>query len=110
MAAQEQYLPPYLPIVVERIIRQFDPISIILFGSWARNQARQDSDYDLLIVLPQAENKRKAAIQIGNSLSDLPISKDIIVTTPEEIASKRNVAGNVLRPALREGRVIYERK
>jgi len=109
MAAQEQYLPPYLPIVVERILRQFDPIRIILFGSWARNEARPDSDYDLLIVLPQAEDKRQAAIQIGNSLSDLPISKDIVVTTPAEIAAKSNLVGNVLRPALREGLVVYER-
>ena len=100
--------PPYLLEAVERIARQFDPLRIILFGSWARGQARPDSDLDLLVVLSRVDNKRQAAIRIGNALSDLPVSKDIVVTTPEEIAARGNVIGQVLRPALREGKVVYE--
>ena len=100
--------PPCLPEVVDRIARQFHPVQIILFGSWARGDAREDSDVDLLVVLPRVEHKRKVAIQIGNSLSNLPISKDIIVTTPEEIATRGKIVGNILRPALEEGKVIYE--
>ena len=101
--------PECLPEAVRRITRQFDPLRIILFGSWARGDARPDSDIDLLVVLPHVENKRQAAIRIGNELSDLPASKDIVVTTPEEIAARGNIIGDVLRPALREGKVIYER-
>ncbi|HLE90011.1 MAG TPA: nucleotidyltransferase domain-containing protein [Anaerolineales bacterium] len=100
--------PPCLPEVVDRIKSKFHPVQIILFGSWARGDAREDSDVDLLVVLPKVDHKRKAAIQIGNSLSNLPISKDIIVTTPEEIASRGNIVGNILRPALEEGKIIYE--
>ena len=100
--------PPYLAEAVERIARQFEPLRIILFGSWARGQARPDSDLDLLVVLPRVDNKRQAAIRIGNALSDLPVSKDIVVTTPEEIAARGDVIGQVLRPALREGKVVYE--
>ena len=99
---------PYLPEVVDRIVRNFHPVQIILFGSWARGDAREDSDVDLLVVLPRVEHKRKVAIQIGNSLSNLPISKDIIVTTPEEIATRGKIVGNILRPALEEGKIIYE--
>ncbi len=101
--------PECLPEAVQRIARRFDPLRIILFGSWARGDARPDSDIDLLVVLPHVENKRLAAIRIGNELSDLPASKDIVVTTPEEIAARGNIIGDVLRPALREGKVIYER-
>ena len=101
--------PECLPEAVQRIVRKFDPLRIILFGSWARGDARPDSDIDLLVVLPHVDNKRQAAIRIGNALSDLPASKDIVVTTPEEIAARGNVIGDVLRPALREGKVIYER-
>ena len=43
------------------------------------------------------------------TLSDLPVSKDIIVTTPEEIARRGHIVGTVLRAALREGKVVYER-
>ncbi len=100
--------PPYLSEVVDRIVRKFHPEKIILFGSWARGTAQEDSDLDLLVVLSQVEHTRKAAIQIGNSLSNLPISKDIIVATPEEIKKYGKTVGNILLPALTEGKVIYE--
>jgi len=41
-------------------------------------------------------------------LSNLPISKDIIVATSEEIERRGKIVGNILRPALEEGKVIYE--
>ncbi len=101
--------PECLPEAVQRIARQFDPLRIILFGSWARGDARPDSDLDLLVVLPRVDNKRHAAVEILRALNGLPLSKDVVVTTPEEIAVRGNVIGDVLRPALREGKVIYER-
>jgi predicted nucleotidyltransferase len=102
--------PPYLSEAVDRIVRRFHPIRIILFGSWARGSAREDSDLDLLVVLPKVEHKRKAAIQIGNSLSNLPIGKDIIVTTPEDIEKYGKTVGDILRPALEEGKIVYENR
>ena len=110
MKASLTIQPPYLSEVVDRISRTFHPVQIILFGSWARGDADKDSDVDLLVILPRAEHKRKAAIQIGNLLSNLPISKDIMVATPEEIATRGKKVGNILRPALEEGKVIYESK
>jgi predicted nucleotidyltransferase len=101
--------PECLPEAIERITRRFDPLRIILFGSWARGDARPDSDLDLLVVLPRIENKRRAAVEILRALNGLPVSKDVVVTTPEEIAARGNVVGYVLRPALQEGKVIYER-
>lgn len=95
--------------MIERIVRRFDPLRIILFGSWARGDARPDSDVDLLVVLPQVIDKRRAAIRIGEQLSDLQISKDIVVTTPDEIEKRGKVVGLVLHPALCEGKVVYER-
>ena len=102
--------PRYLSEVVDRIVRKFKPEKIILFGSWARGDAREDSDLDLLIVLSQVEHKRKAAIEILRALNGLPISKDIIVTTPQEIAERGKTIGYILQPALEEGKVIYEPK
>ncbi|MCI0551881.1 MAG: nucleotidyltransferase domain-containing protein [Anaerolineae bacterium] len=101
--------PPCLPEAIERIVRRFDPLRIILFGSWARGDARPDSDLDLLVVLPEVENKRHATIAILRTLNGLPASKDVVVTTPEEIQRRGNIIGNILHPALREGKVVYER-
>jgi predicted nucleotidyltransferase len=98
-----------IPEMADRIIRNFHPVRIILFGSHARGNASKHSDVDILVVLQEAADKRKAAIQIRRAIADLPVSKDIIVTTPDEIARRGNLVGTVLRSALREGKVIYER-
>ncbi len=56
-----------------------------------------------------AIDKRRAAIEIRRWVSDFPVSKDIVVTTPDEISRRGHVVGTVLHDALREGRVVYER-
>lgn len=98
-----------IPAMVDRIVHKFHPLRIILFGSHARGEAGPESDVDLLVVLPKVVNKRQAAIEIRRALADFPVCKDIVVTTPEEIARRGHLVGTILRPALREGKVLYER-
>lgn len=98
----------YLPLIIERIVQRFDPVRIILFGSHARGEARSDSDLDLLVVLSEAPNQRQAAVAIMSLLRDLPVSKDVIVSTPEHLAQRGHVNGLVYKTALEEGRIIYE--
>jgi len=93
----------------DRIVRDFHPLQILLFGSQARGNAGPGSDVDLLVVLPEVVDKRKTAIEIRRALAGFPVSKDIIVTTPDEIARRGDLVGTILRPALREGQVLYER-
>lgn len=100
---------PSLQMMVDRIVQRFHPLRIILFGSWARGEAHRWSDVDLLIVLPAVLDKREAAVEIRRALAGVPIAKDIIVTDPDEIARRGMLVGTVLRPALREGKVVYER-
>jgi predicted nucleotidyltransferase len=97
-----------LDTMVDRIVTQFHPRRVVLFGSRARGTATAESDVDLLVVMDGVTDKRQTAIEIRRALSDLPVCKDIIVTTPEEIARRGDLAGSVLRPALREGKVLYE--
>lgn len=95
--------------MVDRIVEQFQPESILLFGSQARGDADKTSDVDLLVVMKYVPDKRCAAIEIRRSLRDLPVSKDILVTTPYEITKQRHVVGTIIRAALQEGKVVYER-
>ena len=68
-----------LPEAIERLVKGFAPLRVIVFGSHARGEARPDSDLD------------------------------VVPTDPEEIARRGETTGSVLRSALREGTVVYER-
>jgi predicted nucleotidyltransferase len=98
-----------IEIAVERLVRQFDPLRIILFGSYARGEEGPDSDIDLLVVVPRVEDKRKTTVDMRRALRDLPVAKNVIPTDPDEIRRRGELVGTVLRPALREGKVLYER-
>ena len=96
--------------MVRRLVRQFDPEQIILFGSYARGTAGPDSDVDLLVVMP-VTRAQKAALEIamGVALHDVGVPKDIVVVTPDEVTQKRNITGTIIYPALREGQLLYVR-
>ena len=100
----------FISIMTERIVRDFDPLQIILFGSQARGDADRDSDIDLLVVFRELTDKRKTAIDIDRALADLPIAKDIIVSTPEELERSRTRIGSVLRYAQQEGKVLWRNR
>ena len=95
--------------IVERITERFRPEKIILFGSYARGTQTADSDADLLIVMNVPESKRSAAVEIDLVLVGIPIPTDVIVVTPEDVERHRDCLGNVIRDAIREGKVLYER-
>ena len=97
----------FISIMTERIVRDFDPLEIILFGSQARGDADGRSDIDLLVVFAELVDKRQTAIDIRVALADLPVAKDILVSTPEELERHRPRIGSVLRYAQREGKVLY---
>ena len=93
---------------VERIVEQFHPAKVILFGSYARGWAGPDSDADLLVVMEVKGSKRRQAVEIDLALSDRTFPLDLIVVTPEEFERYRDVVGHILYPAVREGRTVYD--
>ncbi|MFQ5882543.1 MAG: nucleotidyltransferase domain-containing protein [Candidatus Methylomirabilales bacterium] len=95
--------------MVARIVKQFDPERIILFGSHARGDAGADSDVDLLVVIPVAGSKRAKQLEIRLALHEFGIGTDVIVTTPEEFSWRKEVPGTIERPAAREGKILYAR-
>src|ERR687887_165129 len=96
--------------MVKRIVQQFDPEQIILFGSQARGDAGPDSDVDLLVVMPVEGSKREKQLEIRMALHDIHVPKDVIVSTPEEFAWRKEIVGTIERPAARQGKVLYARK
>jgi len=95
--------------MVERIVERFRPEKIILFGSHARGDGTADSDADLLVVMNVNGSKRQQAVQIDLALEGIMLAADILVATPEEVERYRNCIGSIIREAVREGRVLYDR-
>ena len=94
---------------VARLVEAFDPLRVVVFGSVARGGAGPGSDLDLLVVLPEVEDKRAARVQARRALADLGVPKDVVVTTPDEIERRGWIVGTVLREAVVHGRTVYER-
>lgn len=96
---------------VRRILSVSDPRMIVLFGSLARGEGRPDSDLDLLIVEDSSDLPRhQRATRYRMALTGIHPAKDIVVFTTEEIREWAGVRMAFVTTALREGRVLYERR
>lgn len=90
----------------QRLVEQFAPTRIILFGSQARGTADDRGDVDLLVVCSVAGRKRDLMVAMDRALGGLGIARDVIVLTPEEYERDRHIPGTVARPASLEGKVL----
>ena len=109
MGDQKEPVQEKIDELVNRIVERFRPEKIILFGSHARGTAGQDSDADILVVMPVKGSKRKKATEIDVALVGLDLPVDVIVITPEELERNKNQIGTIIYPALREGKILYEK-
>ena len=105
----ERTVAQNITLMVKRLTERFDPQEIILFGSHARGTAGPDSDVDLLVVMPVSGSRRDKQVEMRVALYDIPMPKDIILVTPDEVERQRDVVGTIIRPALLEGKVLYVR-
>ncbi len=99
-----------ISIMIDRIVESFDPKRIILFGSQARGTATPWSDVDLMVVMDDLADGRATTIAIRQALSDVRISKDIVVTTQKRLEERSRAVGTVHRAVMREGKTVYERQ
>src|SRR5262245_48665393 len=81
--------------MVKRIVQQFDPEQIILFGSEARGDAGPDSDVDLLVVMEVKGSRWEKGSEIHLALHDFRVPMDILVTTPADFAWRKDVVGTI---------------
>jgi len=94
--------------IVRRIVEVADPDKIILFGSAARGETGPNSDLDLLIIKSGPVHRRRLSQAIYMNLFGVGRAVDVIVATPDDIKRYGNAHALVIKPALQEGKVIYE--
>lgn len=94
--------------IVKRLVDAFHPDRIYLFGSSARGDAGPDSDYDLLIVVPESDEPGYRRMQHAQeALWGIRAAADVFVLTREEFERQQAVATSLVSTALAEGKVLY---
>ena len=90
------------------IVREFAPLQVILFGSYAYGTPTEDSDVDLLVVMeiPESDTRRQA-VEIVQRIPRR-FSMDLLVRSPEEIAYRVAYNDWFLREITEKGEVLYE--
>jgi predicted nucleotidyltransferase len=94
--------------IIRRVFKVVHPQRVVLFGSAARSQMGPDSDLDLLVIVRGPVHRRSLAQEIYRNLHGIPLPVDVVVATEQDIEQYGDKVGTILRPALREGEVIYE--
>lgn len=101
-----------LDSIAKAIVDVSHPLKIILFGSRARGNAHADSDIDILVIGERTSAPWSRNRLVGNmrrSLPKLNVPVDILFFTPEEMNRWKNTTNHIIREALDEGDVLYER-
>lgn len=99
-----------LPEIVRRLVAEFDPEEVILFGSRAWGHPEPESDYDLLVIVAKTQDDpAHRAFRAHSCLSGLGISKDVIVSTREEFDRFSGVPASLEAKILNRGVVLYGR-
>ncbi len=98
----------YLQETIDRLVKEFNPEKIILFGSHAWGTPHSDSDVDILIIVSSAEAlPTQRATRAYRCLRGLTIPAEIIVSTSQEVDRYRSVPSSLTRKILEEGEVLY---
>ena len=96
--------------IARRIRTAMHPERIVLFGSRARGEAHEHSDFDLLVIGDSEEPRYRRAAPLYTLLADLPAEVEVTVYTPHEVKEWSEVPQAFVTTALREGKVLYERE
>jgi len=93
--------------IIRESVNEFLPdSSIFLFGSRARRDFNEDSDYDLMIVtesVPDSKERRLLKALIRRKLAHNRIPADIIIQNKAELESNKKITGHIVRQVLKEG-------
>ena len=90
-----------------RLVREFQPERVVLFGSYAYGRPAEDSDVDLLVIMPfKGKRMRKAAEVLSRISPRIPV--DLVVQSPEKVRERLAQGDFFLREIFEKGKVLYD--
>ncbi|MBI2339198.1 MAG: nucleotidyltransferase domain-containing protein, partial [Deltaproteobacteria bacterium] len=103
--------PEILQTISQKIVENFQPQKVILFGSHAWGKPKPESDIDLLVVTNALSPLRPAQrrLQVKHVCQPPLVPMDVLVHTPEEIGEKSEAGDLFLAKILAEGKVLYDK-
>ncbi len=99
---------PALAEIVRRLVDAYDPERVYLFGSKARGDADADSDYDLMVIVPDdATPDRRGTRLAHEALWGIGTAADVIVWTSTAFDRRTRVPASLPATVLREGKLLH---
>jgi predicted nucleotidyltransferase len=99
---------PHLDEIVRRLVAAYEPLSIYLIGSHARNEAGPDSDIDLVVIVPDDADLERQRSRLGyEALRGTGTAVDVIVWTESYFEDRQSVAVSLQAEVVREGRLLF---
>lgn len=101
--------PKIVARLVADVVAAVDPLRVVLFGSAGRGTMENDSDLDVLVVMPRGTHRRRTAQLLYKNIWDVPTPADIVVVTEDDLRVWRDDPSRVMKNALTDGETVYER-
>lgn len=99
---------PILTGIVHRLVEAFRPERIYLFGSKARSDESKDSDYDLMIVVPDNAPPEKRRSRLAyQALRGTRVAADVLVLPHQAFESRLHLKASLPATVIREGVLLY---
>lgn len=104
---QTSEIPQTVRDMAQRLVEEFHPELVIVFGSLARGDGTKDSDVDFMVVVREVQDRRALRVAMRRALNGMGLPKDLVVLSTAEYEEKRRIPGTIAYPADQEGRILY---
>jgi len=105
---QEKKAREILEEIIHRLVQVYRPEQIYLFGSVARGEAGADSDFDIMVVVPnQAPVEKQRSRLAYQALRGTGVAADILVWTKKSFEERLHLQASLPATIMREGKLLY---